>query len=116
MNSLFYVYWNINRIYANSPINIAIKFSYVENTSSQGRNQNFIGVGFSKIFLIQNLIIKVFLNKILTPSKSNDTNSLYCYVIWATLLNRVEGMPWHKSGTTHYHAQIGFPDKGHALK
>ena len=34
----------------------------------------------------------------------------------STLLNRVEEMPWHKSGTTPYHAQIGFLDKGRALK
>ncbi len=25
-------------------------------------------------------------------------------------------MPWHKSGATHYHAQLGPPDKGRSIK
>ena len=25
-------------------------------------------------------------------------------------------MPWPKTGTTHYHAQLGLPDKGRAIK
>ncbi len=25
-------------------------------------------------------------------------------------------MPWTQTGTTHYHAQLGLPDKGHAIK
>ena len=25
-------------------------------------------------------------------------------------------MPWPKAGATQYHAQLGLPDKGHAIK
>ncbi len=25
-------------------------------------------------------------------------------------------MPWPKTGATHYHAQLGLPDKGRAIK
>ena len=25
-------------------------------------------------------------------------------------------MPWPKTGATYYHAQLGLPDKGHAIK
>ena len=25
-------------------------------------------------------------------------------------------MPWHQTGATHYHAQLGLPDKGRAIK
>ncbi len=25
-------------------------------------------------------------------------------------------MPWPKTGATQYHAQLGLPDKGHAIK
>ncbi len=25
-------------------------------------------------------------------------------------------MPWPKTGATHYHAQLGLPDKSHAFK
>ncbi len=25
-------------------------------------------------------------------------------------------MPWPQTGTTHYHAQLGLPDKGRAIK
>ena len=25
-------------------------------------------------------------------------------------------MPWSKTGVTHYHAQLGLPDKGRAIK
>ena len=25
-------------------------------------------------------------------------------------------MPWHQTGITHYHAQLGLPDKGCAIK
>ncbi len=25
-------------------------------------------------------------------------------------------MPWPQKGATQYHAQLGFPDKGHAIK
>ena len=26
------------------------------------------------------------------------------------------GMPWPQTGSTHYHAQLGLPDKGRAIK
>ncbi len=26
------------------------------------------------------------------------------------------GMPWHKTGATHYHTHSGYPDKGRAIK
>ncbi len=29
-------------------------------------------------------------------------------------INRVEGMPWQ--GATHFHAQLGLPEEGHAIK
>ena len=32
------------------------------------------------------------------------------------VLNRVGGMPRPETGTTHYHLQLGFPDKGHSVK
>ena len=44
-------------------------------------------------------------------------NGFYCcYVRCATLIDRVGGMPWPKTGTTHYHAKLGLPGKGHAIK
>ena len=33
----------------------------------------------------------------------------------AVMSERVEGMPWPKTGETHYYAQLG-PDKGRAIK
>ena len=34
-------------------------------------------------------------------------NGSYCYhVKCATFIVRVGGMPWHKTGATHYHAQL----------
>ena len=32
------------------------------------------------------------------------------------VINRVKGMPWPKTGVTHYHAQLGLSDKGRAIK
>ncbi len=32
-----------------------------------------------------------------------------CYVSCALLIIKVEGMPWHKTDTTHYHSQLGLP-------
>ncbi len=26
------------------------------------------------------------------------------------------GMPWQQTGATHYHAQLGLPDKGRTIK
>ena len=37
-----------------------------------------------------------------------------CYLRCATLIDRVEGML--KTGATHCYAQIGLPDKDHAIK
>ena len=34
----------------------------------------------------------------------------------ATLIIRVDGMPWQQTGATHYHAQLGHPNKGRANK
>ena len=39
-----------------------------------------------------------------------------CYVRCATLIVRVRGMPWPRTGPTHYHAQLGLPDKGRVIK
>ena len=43
-------------------------------------------------------------------------NNAYCYfyVRFATLIDRVGGMPWPKTGTTHNHAlaQLGLLGKG----
>ncbi len=30
--------------------------------------------------------------------------------------NMSRGMPWPQTGTTHYHAQLGLPDKGRTVK
>ncbi len=38
------------------------------------------------------------------------------YVRCAALIVRVWGMPWSQRGATHYHAQLGLPDKGYAIK
>ncbi len=39
-----------------------------------------------------------------------------CYVRCATLIVRVGGMPWPKTGATIYQAQLGLPDNGRAIK
>ncbi len=31
-------------------------------------------------------------------------------------INRMSRMPWPKTGATQYHAQLGLPDKGRAIK
>ena len=47
----------------------------------------------------------------------NVKNCAYCcYVRCVTFIARVGGMPWPQTGTTHYHAQFGLPDKGRAIK
>ena len=33
-----------------------------------------------------------------------------------TLIMRVGGMSWLKTDATHYHAKLGLPDKGLAIK
>ena len=38
------------------------------------------------------------------------------YVRCATLGVGVGEMPWTKTGATNYHSQLGFPDKGRAIK
>ena len=50
----------------------------------------------------------------LTEDVKNGSN--YCYVRCATLIVRVVGKPWHKTCATHYHAQLGLPEKGCAIK
>ena len=43
--------------------------------------------------------------------------STYCsYVRCATLIVRVGGMPWPKTGAFHYHTQLKLPDKRRAMK
>ncbi len=46
-----------------------------------------------------------------------DVNSCTycCYITCTTLIEWEWGLPWLKSGATHYHAQLGLPDKGHAV-
>ncbi len=39
-----------------------------------------------------------------------------CFVRCATLIVRVEGMPWLQTGTSQYHQQLGLQDKGRAIK
>ena len=39
-----------------------------------------------------------------------------CYVRCLTLIVLVGGMPWPQTGATLYHAQLGLPDKGRAIK
>ena len=41
---------------------------------------------------------------------------MFLLLLCATLLAKVGGMPWPKTGASHYHAQIGLPDKGYAIK
>ena len=31
-------------------------------------------------------------------------------------INSTGGMPWSQTGVTQYHAQLGIPDKGRAIK
>ena len=40
----------------------------------------------------------------------------YCCVRYVTLIDKLEGMSWSKTGTTNYHAHLGLPDKGHSIK
>ncbi len=40
----------------------------------------------------------------------------YCFVSSATLIVWVEWMPKSKTGVTHYHALLGLPERGHAIK
>ena len=49
---------------------------------------------------------------------ANDVKNGSCgYSIRSsTLIGRVGGMPWLKTGATHYHAQLGLIDKGRAIK
>ncbi len=42
----------------------------------------------------------------------DDRNRPRC----STLLAQVGGMPWTETGATHYHAQLGLPDKGRTIK
>ena len=37
-------------------------------------------------------------------------------MLCATLIDRVGGLLWPKTDATQYHAQLGLPDKGHAIK
>ncbi len=39
-----------------------------------------------------------------------------CHVRRASLIERVWGMPWPKTGRTQYHSQLSLPDKGCAIK
>ncbi len=39
-----------------------------------------------------------------------------CYVRCATSIVGVGIMSWYQTGATHYHGQLGFPDKVHAMK
>ena len=32
------------------------------------------------------------------------------------LMDRVGGLPWSKTGATHYHARLGLPDKGFTIR
>ncbi len=44
-------------------------------------------------------------------SKAKDVKSCtYCYQ-----KERLEGMPWLQTCATHYHAQLGLPDKGRSI-
>ncbi len=49
-------------------------------------------------------------------AKDVKSCTFYCYVRCATLKVGVGGMPWPNTGATHYHAQLGIPKKGHAIK
>ena len=40
----------------------------------------------------------------------------YCCVRCVTLIDKLEGMSWHKTGATKYHTHLGLPDKGHSIK
>ncbi len=53
-------------------------------------------------------------NSIIPKDVKNCT--YYCYARCATLLVLVGGMPWIQTGAIQYHAHIGLPDKGHAIK
>ena len=53
-------------------------------------------------------------NRVIADGVKSST--LCCYVRYATLIVRPEGMSLLKTGTTHYHAQLGLPDKGRAIK
>ena len=50
-----------------------------------------------------------------TATTNYVTNGSYCcYVRFST--DKVEEMPWLKTGATHYHAQLGLPKKVRAIK
>ncbi len=40
----------------------------------------------------------------------------FCNFRCATLIVWLGGMPWPKTGATQYHAQLGLPHEGHAIK
>ena len=52
----------------------------------------------------------------LVVAKDVKSYAYCCYVRCVTLIVRVGGMPWPQTGATHYHAQLGLPDKGRAIK
>ncbi len=39
-----------------------------------------------------------------------------CYVLCATQIIKLGGMPWSQKGATNYHGQFGLSDKGRAIK
>ena len=49
-------------------------------------------------------------------TKDVKNYSYCCYAICATLIVRAGVMPWPKTEASNYHAQLGLPDKGRAIK
>ena len=59
----------------------------------------------------------ISLNQYFVVTKGIKNNSYcYFYVTFATLIDRVGGMSWPKTGTTHYHAQLGLLGIGLAIR
>ncbi len=57
------------------------------------------------------------MGSILGPIRVISKSCTYCcYNRCATLIVWVGEMSWHKTGATHYHAQLELPDKGRAIK
>ncbi len=64
--------------------------------------------------------VEKVMGSILSPRRviaQDVKNFTYCcYVRCATLIVWLVGMPWPQTGVPQYHAQLGLPDKGRAIK
>ena len=52
----------------------------------------------------------------LKTSKDLPTATMSDYIEYVIYSYYINSMPWPQTGATYYHAQLGLPDKGRAIK